>query len=128
MTLKRKLGAIEIKQAIMADQRFRDMFPELKQDIDAIIKNPTCACNRAMLEKFFQFRDRLETYFPNRIIETVEETTTKLSKNNWKVINCHVNELENLLRKFAPTIRRQLAVARYQDQATVILNEIPELF
>ncbi len=124
--IKRKLGLLDVKQALL-DTRFQDLFPELKADIQSALKNPACACNRPIYEKFFQFRDRLEKYFPNRVVETAPAEITQLAQNNWTVINCHIKELEGKLRRLAPG-RKQLAVARYQDDVTVIVNELDIVF
>src|SRR4051812_39995881 len=125
--MQRKLGAIDVKQAVLSDQRFRDLFPELKDDINAILRNPGCACNRAHLEKFFQYQDRLAQYFPTRLVETIPEQIAKAKHWSCTVINCRIDELEGLLKKL-PNTRKQVAVTRYQDQVTVILNELDEVW
>jgi hypothetical protein len=117
--IKRKLGILDVKQAIF-DERFQKLFPELKEDIDRVIKDPTCSCNRSIYLKFFQYKDRLEKFFPNRYIEPVEES---IAENHWTVINCHVTELEGKLRKLPPG-HKQLAVARYEDQITIVVNHL----
>ncbi len=124
--VKRKLGILDVKQAIF-DERFQKLFPELKEDIDKVIKDPTCACNRSIYLKFFEYKDRLENFFPNRLVESLEEEKEKLAENHWSVINCHIGELESRLRKLPPG-RKQLAVARYQDQVTVIVNHLDILY
>lgn len=120
--IQRKLSILDVKQAIY-DERFQRLFPELKEDIDKIIKDPTCSCNRSMYLKFFAYPDRLEKFFPNRIINSIEEEEVKSSQNHWLVINCKVTELEEKLRKLPPG-NKQIAVARYEDQITVIVNNI----
>jgi hypothetical protein len=124
--IRRKLGILDVKQAIF-DERFQKLFPELKEDIDKVIKDPTCACNRSIYLKFFQYKDRLEKFFPNRAVESVEEEKQKLAENNWTVINCPIAELEGRLRKLPPG-RKQIAVARFEDQVTVIVNHLDILF
>jgi hypothetical protein len=42
------------------------------------------------------------------------------------VINCNVNELSEELRKLGPG-RKQVDVARFQDQVTVIINHLEGL-
>jgi predicted nuclease of restriction endonuclease-like (RecB) superfamily len=120
--IQRKLSILDVKQAIY-DERFQKLFPELKEDIDKIIKDPTCSCNRSMYLKFFAYKDRLEKFFPNRIIDSVEEEVVKLSQNHWLVINCKINELEDKLRQLPPG-NKQIAVARYEDQVTVVVNNL----
>lgn len=124
--IKRKLGILDVKQAIF-DERFQKLFPELAEDINKVIKDPGCACNRAIYLKFFEYKDRLQAFFPNRIIESVEEEKTKLAENHWNVISCHISELESKLRNLPPG-RKQLAVARYEDQVTVVVNHLDVLY
>ena len=124
--VRRKLGILDVKQAIF-DERFQKLFPELKEDIEKVIKDPTCACNRAIYLKFFQYRDRLEQFFPNREVESVEQEKERLAENHWSVINCPISELESRLRKL-PRGRKQIAVARYEDQVTVIINHLDILY
>lgn len=118
--MKRKLGILDVKQALF-DEKFQNLFPELKEDIQKVLKDPTCACNRAVYLKFFHYKDRLEKFFPNRYVEPVEEG---LAENTWSVINCHIGELEKKL-KALPNGRKHLAIARFEDQVTVIVNEMP---
>ena len=85
--------------------------------------NPGCACNlpfykRIMLEATSQ----LQEYYPNRSIESLEEEAKRLV-DNWTVINCHVSELEEKLRNL-PFGKKQIAVSRYEDLVTVIINQI----
>jgi hypothetical protein len=119
---KRKLGVLDVKQAIF-DERFQKLFPELKDDIEKVIKDPGCACNRDIYFKFFQYKDRLEKFFPNRIVESEQEEKEKLAENHWLVLNCHITELEGRLRKL-PRGRKQIAIARWEDQVTVIVNNL----
>jgi hypothetical protein len=120
----RKLGVLEVKQAFLSDERFRNLFmPELSQEIEEALKNPTCACNRKLYDKFFDYPEKLAQYFPNREIKSVQESIDTLSKNQFTVINCHVNELELRLKKLPPG-RKQIAVTRFQDQVTAIINEL----
>lgn len=60
-------------------------------------------------------------HFPNRELYFAEEET--LPVNNWSIINCHIDDLEKKLKSL-PGGRKQLAVARWQDQVTVIINEV----
>lgn len=123
---KRKLGILDVKQALH-DPKFQSLFPELEEDIAKIIKDPGCPCNRDMYLKFFYYKDRLEKFFPNRLVESAEEEKVKLSENHWQVINCRVDELEGKLKKLPPG-RKQLAVTRYEDQITVVVNNLDILY
>lgn len=120
----KKLGILEVKQAFLSDTRFRDLFlPDLKNEMDEALKNPTCACNRKLYDRFFEFPDRLAKYFPDREIESIQEQVDSLSKNQFTVINCHITELETRLKRLPPG-RKQIAVTRFQDQVTAIVNEL----
>ena len=121
--MQKRLGLLDVKQAFLSDGRFRDLFPELKAEMDEAMKNPTCACNRKLYDKFFDHPDRLAKYFPDRKIESTTERINTLAKNAWTVINCAAAELESRLRKLPPG-RKQIAVARSGDQVTVIVNEL----
>lgn len=119
MINKRLLSLLDIKQAIF-DERFQILFPELKEEIKKVLFDPGCSCNKQIYYKFFQYPERLEKFFPNRTIEKAQEEETL-----WQVINCSIHELESKLRNL-PKGRKQIAVARYQEQVTVIVNFLGE--
>jgi hypothetical protein len=120
MVQKKKLTLLEIKQSLW-DQRFRELFPEIKKEIDEFLKNPGCPCNVSLYKEILKQKDRLQKYFPTKDIEEVAEDV-KLN-NNFKVINCKATQLEKELRKLRPG-RKQLAVARWEDEVTVVINEL----
>jgi hypothetical protein len=72
-------------------------------------------------------KDQLQKYYPNLEVPDQEEELKKLADNNWRVINCHVDELEKKLSKLGPG-RKQLDVARWEDQVTVVINELDIIF
>lgn len=125
--IRRKLSILDVKQALF-DERFQKLFPELKEDIDKALKDPGCACNRDIYLKFFAYKDRLEKFFPNREIESVEEEKARIAENHWSVINCKIDELESKLRKLFPHGRVQLAITRYEDQVTAVVNRLDILY
>lgn len=43
------------------------------------------------------------------------------------VINCHKDELEHRLQKLGPG-RKQIAICRYEDQVTAVINELEIIF
>ena len=115
---------IDVKQALR-DGRFRNSLPaELQPEVEKYLRNPTCACNtkfyRTVLHKC---QKELEAYFPGKCVEDQAEKVEALPANNWTVINCHKDELESRLRKL-PNGRKQIAVARFEDQVTAIVNEV----
>lgn len=72
-------------------------------------------------------RKELKEYNPNSHVPNIDKEMIQLSKNYWTVINCPVEQLEGTLKKL-PNGRKQLAIARYEDQATVVVNELDVLF
>lgn len=92
------------------------------------LSNPGCSCNvplyRGLLKECVA---QLEAYFPGREATNEEEEIKKLSENHWSVINCKADELEERLRRL-PNGRKQIAVARYENEVTVIVNEIDVLY
>ena len=124
----RSIGLMEVKQALR-DKRFRESLPtDFKEDLQKYLQNPGCACNVPIYKKVMtNAREQLQTYYPNRSIANLDEEVSKLAQNNFTVINCHVNELETHLKKLTPG-RKQIAVTRYEDQVTVIVNELDVIF
>lgn len=120
----RKLGLSEVKQALH-DSRFRDALPlELKEDVAKFLTNPGCACNVPLYRKIITtYKEKLLAYFPNSEVTDEAETIKKLAENHWSVINCRIGELEEKLRKLPPG-RKQIAIARWEDQVTVIVDEL----
>lgn len=125
---KRTLSRSEIKQAILSDGRFRDLFPELKKEIEEIINNPACPCIVPTIDKMFQHKDRLKSYFSNREIVDPKVEAETSNQNSWIVINCHVSELEANLNKLAKIGRKQIAISRYEDQVTLVINDLGVMF
>ncbi len=119
---------MEIKQALR-DHRFRESLPAgFAEDVQKYLNNPGCACNRPLYQKILkQGAEQLRAYFPGREIANLEEEVLKLAQNNFSVINCHKDELEERLRKLSPG-RKQIAVARFDDQVTVVVNELDVIF
>ena len=112
-------------KAALKDYRFRDSLPiELQEDVAGYLHNPGCACNvpfyRKLIKKYSKY---LKKYYPGSEVSDEEEEIKQLAENNWSVINCKIFELESRLKQLAPG-RKQLAVSRYEDKVTVIVNEI----
>jgi hypothetical protein len=123
-----KINLIDVKQALK-DPRFRDSLPfSLKEDVAKYLENPSCACNLPIYRKIMkECREELSAYFPGREPNDVEEEIKHLATNNWQIINCSIHELENKLKSL-PNGRKQIAIARYADQVTVIINELDILY
>lgn len=117
------LKLADIKRAIVHDGRFRELFPELKSEFIEVLNNPGCACNAPVFKKVLEFRDRIKSYFPNREVSSIEEEL-KQTINNWKVINCHIDKLEGIMNNLHRTGRKQVALSRWEDQVTILINDL----
>ena len=119
---------MDVKQALR-DVRFRDSLPSsFQQDIQKYLNNPGCACNVPIYKRIMtEARQQLQAYYPNRNIANLDEEAKKLAENNWRVINCKAEELEEKLKALPPG-RKQLAMARYEDMVTVVVNELDILY
>ncbi len=115
---------LDVKQALR-DGRFRTSLPaEVQPEVEKYLRNPTCACNTKLYRTVLQTcQKQLEAYFPGKCVEDQTEKVASLPTNSWTVINCHKDELEARLRKL-PNGRKQIAVSRYEDQVTAIVNEM----
>lgn len=126
--MSRPIGLMEVKQALR-DKRFRDSLPvNFHSEIQKYLQNPGCACNVPIYKKIMlEAKQQLQAYYPNRTIANLEEEAKKLAENHFSVINCHVDELEEKMRRLSPG-RKQIAVARYEDMVTVVVNELDVLY
>jgi hypothetical protein len=124
----KQISLMEVKQALR-DSRFRDSLPqEFKDDVQKFLHNPGCACNLPIYRRILrEAKDHLMAYYPGRELLNVEEEISNLAKNNFSVINCSKDELEEKLRRLGPG-RKQIAVARYEDQVTVVVNELDLIY
>ena len=123
-----KISVRDIKNALK-DLRFRLILPkEISADVDEFLKNPGCACHAPLYRKILKdCKEQLSRYYPDKQASDQEEEIARLAENRWTVINCHVDELESILSKLGPG-RKQLDVARWQDQVTVVVNELDFVF
>lgn len=123
-----KISLVDVKKALK-DSRFRLTLPkEMEKEVDEFLNNPGCACHVPLYKKIFKdCKEQLQKYYPNLSVPDQEEEIKKLSENHWSVINCHIDELEKKLRKLGPG-RKQLDVARWEDQVTVVVNDLDVIF
>lgn len=123
-----KISLSDIKKALK-DSRFRLSLPkEMEKEVDEFLNNPGCACHIPLYKKIMkECKDQVKKYYPDLEVPDQEEEIRKLAENNWSVINCHIDELEKKLSKLGPG-RKQLDVARWQDQVTVVVNELDIIF
>lgn len=128
MNQNKTVTLIDIKQALK-DSRFRESLPSsLSEDVQKYTRNPGCACNLPLYKKIItECRDQVKNYFPNKEISNITEEINKIADNNWSVINCSIDELESKLKKLS-TGRKQIAITRYEDQVTVIVNDLDIIY
>ena len=126
--MSRPIGLLDVKAALR-DKRFRESLPaNFAEDMQKYLQNPGCACNVPVYKKIMtQAKSQLQAYYPNRSVANLDDEAKKLANNNFSVINCHTDELEAQLRKL-PSGRKQIAITRFEDQITVIVNELDVLF
>ena len=129
--MKKKVTVHDVKQALL-DERFRATLPaDLTEDVNKFLKNPGCSCNHPIyLNVMRKASKQVSNYFPTKeepdAVE-MEKEIDKLSRNQWQVINCSTVELTEQLRKLGPG-RKQLDIARWQDQVTVVVNHLEGIY
>jgi hypothetical protein len=125
---KNFVSLMDIKTA-MKDENFRSTLPEtLAPDVQKFINNPSCSCNVPLYKKIIkEAKEQVLSYFPGKEVMSAEEEMERLAKNNWRIINCSIGELEAEMKKLPPG-RKQVAMSRYEDQVTVVVNELDNLF
>lgn len=126
--MNKPVTLMDVKQALR-DSRFRESLPkEFAEDLRKYQQNPGCACNVPLYKRIMtSAKDALQAYFPNKSIISLEDDAKKLAENNFSVISCGIDELEGELKKL-PVGRKQIAIARYEDQVTVIVNELDFIY
>jgi hypothetical protein len=119
----------DVKLALQ-DGRFRETLPDsLLPELQEFLKNPGCPCNAPLYRKVLQHHsEQLRQYFPTKTYVSPEVEDEKLSKNYWSVINCHADELETKMKALHKSGRKQIAIARFEDQITVLINELDVLY
>lgn len=124
----KKISLTDVKRALK-DSRFRVTLPrEMEKDLDEFLNNPGCACHVPLYRRIVkECGEQLQRYYPDMEIPNQEEELKRLAENNWSVINCHIDELEDRLSKLGPG-RKQLDVARWEDQVTVVVNDLDIVF
>jgi hypothetical protein len=128
MINKQTLGLADVKIALR-DEKFRESLPEIfTEDLKKFLNNPGCGCNISFYKKLIKdARTELQRYYPEKEIIEEAEQIRKLSENNFSVINCHISDLEETLKKLGPG-RKQIAMARYEEEITLVVNELDVLY
>ena len=104
------------------------MGEQFQPEIKKYMQNPGCSCNMSLYKKIItDAKEKLQSYYPNRTVSNLDEEIIKLAKNNFNVIHCKSDELEEKLRSL-PMGRKQIAIARYEDQVTVVVNELDVVY
>lgn len=124
MKANNKVTLLDVKQALR-DGRFRaSLPPSLADGLVKYLQNPGCGCNTAFYRDIMTFcATQLQEYFPGKEVAAPGDDVANLADNNWTVFSCPVGEIEKRLKALPPG-RKQIAVARFEDQATVIINEL----
>jgi hypothetical protein len=123
--MAKRVTVHDIKQALL-DERFRTTLPvELTEDVQKFLKNPNCGCHNPIFLKVMRLAGpQVASYFPTKEADADEmEKDIRMARNRWQVINCSVTELEERLKKMGNG-RKQIEIARWQDQVTVVINHL----
>lgn len=122
--MQNQITIADVKKAL-SDKNFRDALPqELLPDVQKYLQNPNCTCNFKIYQRILQIAEQqIKDYYPNKFYVAPSEELEKLSRNHFTVLNCSIGELEERLKKLKPG-RKQITVARYEDQVTAIINEL----
>jgi hypothetical protein len=120
----KKVTLLDVKQALK-DERFRKSLPDhLLPEVQKFLQNPSCPCNLPIYKLVLaECQQQLVQYFPSRVPSDPAEEALRLSQNQWTVVNCKVEALESELRKLPPG-GKQVALARWTDEATLVTNEV----
>lgn len=119
-----KISIQEVKEALR-NSKFRiSLPPELKDDIRKYEQNPNCPCNLDIYRNILKLGvKQLKEYYPDKEVVNPDTELPPLQENAWTVINCSIHEIEDKLKSLGVG-RKQIVVARYEDQATVIINDL----
>jgi hypothetical protein len=114
-----------VKQALKNIEFRRSLPTILKNEIQKYEQNPDCPCNLEIYRQVLKHGVKeLKEYYSSEEIVTLE--TPKLSENHWLILDCAIQELQVELRKLKRG-RKQIAIARFEDRVSVIINELDAL-
>jgi predicted house-cleaning noncanonical NTP pyrophosphatase (MazG superfamily) len=123
-----EISLLDIKTALR-DKNFRDKLPKhLEEDVRKFLQNPNCTCNFKIYQKIYrEAQKEIKEFFPSKEYKNLDQSLEELAKNNFSVINCSIGELESRLKSLPPG-RKQIAIARYENQITIIVNELEIIY
>jgi len=118
----------DIKEALK-NEEFRNALPaQLQDDVQKFLSNPNCSCNMKIYQRILQEAEtNVKAFFPSKSIVSHQHVMETVMQNNWTVINCNINNLEEELKKLK-TGRKQITMGRFEDQVTVIINELEMVY
>jgi len=126
--MSNQITVSDIKEALKNDEFRRALPSHLNDDVQKFLSNPNCSCNMKIYQRILQEAEtNVKAYFPNKSIVSTQQVMESVMQNNWIVINCHINNLEEELKKLK-TGRKQITMGRFEDQVTVIVNELEVVY
>lgn len=102
-------------------REFRELFPEVKKDIDNFLQNPGCKCNEPLYNTILQQRDRLRKFFGEEIVIKEKVVTQESLRNNTFVINTTIDNLEQSIKRL-PVGPKSISLARFEDKITAVIQ------
>lgn len=126
-----QITVLDVKNAL-SDDNFRKSLPaSLQDDVNKYMQNPNCSCNLKIYQKLMsEARPQLQSFYPSKNIVDIAppavaatENKRPVNVNRFSVINCSIGELEGRMQSLPPG-RKQITLSRYEDQVTVLINEL----
>jgi hypothetical protein len=120
-----QITVLDVKNAL-GDENFRKNLPtSLQEDVNKYLQNPNCSCNLKIYQKLMsEAKPQLQAFFPSKnLTDTPAEVKKPVNINKFAVINCSIGELEERMQKLPPG-RKQITISRWEDQVTVLINEL----
>lgn len=124
---------LEIIKKSLYDSEFRELLinnnDSYSKLIDQWINNPNCQCNNELYTKIFENINILRQYYGENIyisninkFDNIQINNEDETINYWTVFNGSIHEIEDFLNNLGNGIK-QIAIARYKDEVTIIVNE-----
>lgn len=116
---------VEQVKAAFGRKTFRDQFPDLADKMLEAASKPGCSsCSAPVLAELAKREDKLKEYFGDVEFDIVVPISAEeMPRAGLTVINCHIDQLEERLNRL-PAGPKQIACARFEDQITVIINDL----